>query len=35
MQGQALDFIVIWILFLTKLDTKLKDNIMILYIFLK
>jgi len=34
-QGQALGFIVIWVLFLTKLGKKLKDNIMILYIFLK
>ena len=34
-QGQALGFMVIWVLLFAKLDKKLKDNIMILYMFLK
>ena len=34
-RGQALGFMVIWVLLFAKLDKKLKDNIMILYMFLK
>jgi len=34
-QCQTLGFMVIWVLLLAKLDKILKENIMILYMFLK